>query len=153
MLNAAAKPEESEGAAERAEVFPLFGRGRVLGGIALEKLDAAEFRSACNFLTGACSCEVKEMNPGQDLLVVADWESLPKLARPSNAAAEIEGEEREKAAVAAPKAAANGPRAEQPTAAANAPPAADGTKLPIAVWLAAAAGVLVCLAFLARARR
>jgi hypothetical protein len=153
MLNAAAKPEEAEGAAERAEVFPLFGRGRVLGGIALEKLNAAEFRSACDFLTGACSCEVKELNPGQDLLFVADWESLPKLARPGNAAAETAGEEHEKAAVAAPKAAANEPRTEQPTAAANTPPAAGGTKLPIALWLAAAAGVLVCLAFLARAKR
>jgi hypothetical protein len=96
---------------------------------------------------------VKELNPGQDLLFVADWESLPKLARPGNAAAETAGEEHEKAAVAAPKAAANEPRTEQPTAAANTPPAAGGTKLPIALWLAAAAGVLVCLAFLARAKR
>jgi hypothetical protein len=28
------------------------------------------------FLTGPCSCEVKEMNPGYDLLLSADWKSL-----------------------------------------------------------------------------
>lgn len=32
--------------------------------------------SAGAFLTGACSCQVKEMNPGVNLLLAADWEAL-----------------------------------------------------------------------------
>jgi hypothetical protein len=146
MLNASAATEETEG----ATVFPLFGRGRVLGGIAFDKLDAKEFDSACDFLTGACSCEVKEMNPGDDLLIVADWESLPKLARAGNGAADTEVEEGDGAA---PQAVANGPQNEPPAAAANAPSAAGRTTFPVAFWLAAAAGVLMCLAFLARTGR
>jgi len=72
-----------DAAAAEPLVFPVFGRGRVLGSLPLSKLDAGRLRSACDFLTGACSCEVKEMNPGQDLLFSADWDSVAKLTRPA----------------------------------------------------------------------
>lgn len=72
-----------EASAQEPLVFPVFGRGRVLGSLPLSKLDAGRLRSACDFLTGACSCEVKEMNPGQDLLFAADWDSVAKLTRPT----------------------------------------------------------------------
>jgi hypothetical protein len=57
-------------------VFPVFGRGRVLyalagGGIRSETID-----EAAQFLIGRCSCQVKEENPGADLLVSADWEAM-----------------------------------------------------------------------------
>ena len=30
--------------------------------------------SSCMFLLGACSCQVKRMNPGWDLLLNVDWD-------------------------------------------------------------------------------
>lgn len=55
--------------------FPVFGRGRVLyallgKGIMPETIDAA-----CTFMVGPCSCQVKNQNPGFDLLLSHDWES------------------------------------------------------------------------------
>lgn len=54
-------------------IFGVYGRGRAgwpyLGkGITKENMD-----DALAFMSGACSCEVKEQNPGMDLLVSADW--------------------------------------------------------------------------------
>ena len=40
-------------------------------GIAADVID-----EACVFLTGACSCEVKEQNPGVDLAMAVDWDRL-----------------------------------------------------------------------------
>lgn len=59
-------------------VFPVFGRGRVLTGLAGKDLQAEVLRDVGTFLCGACSCQVKEMNPGKDLLLAVDWESLYK---------------------------------------------------------------------------
>jgi hypothetical protein len=33
-----------------------------------------EMREAAEFLNGPCSCELKELNPGMDLLIAADWD-------------------------------------------------------------------------------
>jgi hypothetical protein len=57
-------------------VFPIFGQGRALyalagGGIGQETID-----KAATFLIGKCSCEVKELNPGVDLLLAADWKVI-----------------------------------------------------------------------------
>ncbi len=77
---------------ERAKgpiVFPIFGRGRLLGGLEGEGLSAGEIETAVRFLCGACSCVVKEQNPGVDLLLTADWDEklgLNEEARPSAAA-------------------------------------------------------------------
>jgi hypothetical protein len=57
-------------------VFPVFGRGRALGGLAGDDLNEEQIRSAGAFLIGACSCQVKELNPGVDLLLSADWNTL-----------------------------------------------------------------------------
>jgi hypothetical protein len=64
--------EDLRGLAEPL-AFPVFGRGRVLYSLAGKGIAAATISDACNFLTGACSCEVKEQNPGFDLLIEADW--------------------------------------------------------------------------------
>ena len=45
-------------------MFALVGKG-----IQNENID-----EACTFLTGPCSCQVKELNPGVDLLMAVDWE-------------------------------------------------------------------------------
>jgi hypothetical protein len=74
----------------------VFGRGRVLGAWPTEGFGEEQIDEACLFLLGACSCQVKRMNPGWDLLLNADWdgklqvigfptitESAPKLAEPA----------------------------------------------------------------------
>ena len=55
--------------------FPVFGRGRVLYALIGEGINADTIREACEFLTGACSCEIKDLNPGADLLLAMDWKS------------------------------------------------------------------------------
>lgn len=62
--------------------FAIFGRGRALepligGGVTEENI-----LEAASYLCGACSCEIKEQNPGMDLLLTADWsavDSAPKI--------------------------------------------------------------------------
>lgn len=56
--------------------FPVFGRGRVLWGIVGDGINKDTLEESCFFLTGACSCQVKELNPGMDLLMAAGWENM-----------------------------------------------------------------------------
>lgn len=56
-------------------IIPVFGRGR-----ALEVIPASQFSPSLTedltlFLCGACSCQVKEQNPGFDLLLSVDWDT------------------------------------------------------------------------------
>ncbi len=55
--------------------FPVFGRGRVLYGLVNKGIVKDTIRSASSFMAGPCSCQVKNQNPGFDLLLVSDWES------------------------------------------------------------------------------
>ncbi len=55
--------------------FPVFGRGRVLYALVGDGINEQNISRACTFLTGPCSCEIKELNPGFDLLMTVDWES------------------------------------------------------------------------------
>lgn len=57
-------------------VFPVFGRGRVLAPIFGEILEPNTLFDAADFLCGPCSCQVKEENPGMDLLISASWEKM-----------------------------------------------------------------------------
>ena len=57
-------------------LFPIFGRGRVVPPATGEEIQPEAIREMAEFLTGPCSCEVKEMNPGYDLLLSANWNSL-----------------------------------------------------------------------------
>jgi hypothetical protein len=56
-------------------LVPVFGRGRALEVIPADDLDSNLTRDLSLFLAGACSCQVKEQNPGFDLLIEADWDS------------------------------------------------------------------------------
>ena len=56
--------------------FPIFGRGRVLYGLIGDGIAPDVIDEACVFLTGSCSCEVKEQNPGVDLVMSVDWDRL-----------------------------------------------------------------------------
>ncbi len=59
-------------------VFPIFGRGRALYALAGKGITHENIDQAASFLIGACSCEVKEQNPGVDLLLAANWDKLFK---------------------------------------------------------------------------
>lgn len=75
-------------------VFPVFGRGRLLCALHGDDLTAKQLYNVGRFLCGACSCQVKELNPGIDLLIAADWNQLlfdgnpppelPRVGRPKN---------------------------------------------------------------------
>jgi hypothetical protein len=55
--------------------FPVFGRGRALCSLHGNDLTSpAELKRSLEFLCKACSCQVKELNPGVDLLMTANWD-------------------------------------------------------------------------------
>ena len=54
-------------------VAPVFGRGRALEVISAKQLNAGLIEDLTLFLCGACSCQVKERNPGFDLLLATNW--------------------------------------------------------------------------------
>ena len=56
--------------------FPIFGRGRVLYALVGKGISNDGIREACEFLTGPCSCQVKNQNPGVDLLMAVNWNAL-----------------------------------------------------------------------------
>jgi hypothetical protein len=49
--------------------FPIYGRGRVLYALVGDGINADNIQTACGFLAGWCSCEIKELNPGVDVLM------------------------------------------------------------------------------------
>jgi hypothetical protein len=57
-------------------MFPIFGRGRALDAFAGKGINADNIESVAGFLCGACSCTVKRLSPGADLLMAANWESI-----------------------------------------------------------------------------
>jgi hypothetical protein len=68
--------QELDEVADRPMVFPVYGRARALppcigAGITQENL--LDERFGLRFLAGPCSCEVKDGNPGTDLLTSIDW--------------------------------------------------------------------------------
>lgn len=60
---------------------PVFGRGRVLGSFPLKDLDDAALEDITMFLTGRCSCRVKNQSPGWDVLLKVDWDSALEKAQ------------------------------------------------------------------------
>ena len=57
-------------------VFAVIGRGRAMPPLTGRQLSAEILGQVADFLVSACSCEVKSMNPGFDLLLAADWDAL-----------------------------------------------------------------------------
>ena len=56
-------------------VFPVFGRGRLLEPLIGRGIRTENLLDYASYICGACSCEVKDKNPGVDLLITADWDS------------------------------------------------------------------------------
>ena len=55
-------------------VFPVFGRGRMIEPLSAQRLGSAAIVGACQYMVGECSCVVKTMNPGVDLILNTDWQ-------------------------------------------------------------------------------
>ena len=55
-------------------VVPIFGRGRTPGPLLGSSITPDTILTACEYLCGACSCQVKSGNPGYDLLFQANWQ-------------------------------------------------------------------------------
>jgi hypothetical protein len=72
----------------KGEAFaaPVFGRGRVLGAWRVADLDEAAIEDATIFLTGRCSCRVKNQSPGWDVLLNVDWDHALEKASKATAA-------------------------------------------------------------------
>lgn len=114
-------------------VFPVFGRGRALYALAGKGINHETLDEAASFLIGRCSCQVKEQNPGVDLLLAADWESLLQAQRGPGLVPPVID-----------------PAPETVTVSGGAPPvsAATSAPMPVAFWLAAAfaaAGLAVAM--------
>jgi len=56
--------------------FPIFGRGRALYALIGNGIVYDTIEEACIYMSGRCSCIVKDDNPGTDLLLAADWETV-----------------------------------------------------------------------------
>jgi hypothetical protein len=59
--------------AQEPMAFPMFGRGRSLFALVGKGINHETIDEACSFVIGPCSCVVKELNPGQDILISAAW--------------------------------------------------------------------------------
>ncbi|MBI5683507.1 MAG: hypothetical protein HZC54_00370 [Verrucomicrobia bacterium] len=86
--------------------FPVFGRGRVLAAVPKENLSAESIDEICAFLTGACSCQVKDSRTGWDLMLSFNWDE--ELAR-------VEEERQSAGAEKSPAAPSPAPKAETVT--------------------------------------
>jgi len=68
--------EDLEGEyASSVMTFPMFGRGRALYALVGKGINARNIQEACAFLVGACSCRVKALNPGTDIIMAVDWQA------------------------------------------------------------------------------
>jgi len=61
--------------AKEPMVFAVFGRGRALEPYIGKGITVDNLIECAAFLGGACSCMVKEQNPGADLLMRWDWDA------------------------------------------------------------------------------
>lgn len=68
-------------AKDEAFAAPVFGRGRVLGAWPMAELDNTALEDITMFLTGRCSCRVKNESPGWDVLLKVDWDSALRKAQ------------------------------------------------------------------------
>ncbi len=56
-------------------VFAVYGRARALTPMIGEDIGIDNIGSIAYYFTGACSCQIKALNPGTDLLIDHDWDS------------------------------------------------------------------------------
>ncbi len=74
LLNMLLRSESDLLECDEPLAFPVLGRGRVLYALVGKGINAEMIFSGCQFIVGACSCQVKAQNPGFDLLMQMNWE-------------------------------------------------------------------------------
>lgn len=84
-----AGPKAAEAPSKGPWFAAVFGRGRALGAWPAEGFGDEQIDEVCSFLLGACSCEVKRLNPGWDLLINADWDEQLRLAEETRLATPV----------------------------------------------------------------
>jgi hypothetical protein len=68
-------PENVNVSRDEPMVFAVYGRGRAVASlVGVEEISSEVVGYIAEFLIGACSCQVKSMNPGTDLLLDQDWD-------------------------------------------------------------------------------
>lgn len=55
--------------------LPIYGRGRTYFALVGKGINPVTIEENCQFICGACSCQVKQSNPGVDTLMAFDWDS------------------------------------------------------------------------------
>lgn len=76
LLQSLLHSEEDLTSFDQPLAFPVFGQGRVLYCLVGKGIGQDTVRAASSFMAGPCSCQVKNQNPGFDLLLQADWKKL-----------------------------------------------------------------------------
>jgi len=101
FLNMLAGPKSELQESKETWLAPVFGRGRVLGAWPAEGFGDEQIEEVTLFLLGACSCQVKNLNPGWDLLLQVDWdEELYKIGFQTTAEQTLRPGEPQQAAAA-----------------------------------------------------
>ena len=84
---------QSEELRKQPLLFGIFGRGRALPPFVGKDIERENLLACVDFVTGACSCTVKDQNPGVDLLIAQDWYAVAeKLAEKFGAEEGNEGQ-------------------------------------------------------------
>ena len=60
---------------EEPIAIPIFGRGRTYYALVGQGIQADTIEDNCRFICGDCSCQVKEQNPGVDMLMSVAWDT------------------------------------------------------------------------------
>lgn len=118
--------------------FPIFGQGRVLYALVGRGIKVETVDRAAHFLIGSCSCQVKEQNPGVDLVMAVDWKKMVQ-------AQSLPGEELPELSQIAdllPQTVKIDPQAPTP----QGPPRRRGAELPAWVYWLAGLGVVALAA-------
>jgi hypothetical protein len=146
---------------EQPMAFAFFGRGRVLPALVGDEINPDILAEACAYLIGPCSCQIKQQNPGYDVLMSVPWDdviqgvfalekALPPLEgmsglKPVAESANGETEVAESAAEAALSEGASSQPASAAQVAVVTPPAAESAGNPITRNLIIVLGALVAL--------
>lgn len=73
LIDSLLNSEEDLNSFQEPIAFPIFGRGLVLYALVGKGINGDTIRAASKFVCGPCSCQVKEQNPGFDLLLEHQW--------------------------------------------------------------------------------
>jgi len=69
-------------------LFPIVGRGRVMGSLVDKDISETNITEFAHYLTGACSCQVKAQSASAcDILITTDWNTIAKPAATTRPAA------------------------------------------------------------------